>query len=161
MQFVGNNLVLGGYIRGFIPVALQTTNNNDEFAENRFQLRNAWNTNYLAAAATKTFPCTPFRAINNSGDLLSRQQYSCGGSCQTPQSVPNVYGLKNHSGHIRNSCDATGIQPSSCNVKYVTDFSEYVRFQKLRAVNKNYNDFTYGGDIGWTNQSAIRAIRRY
>ena len=64
---------LGGFIRGFIPKALITTNNNDEFAESRFTLRNAWNTNYLSLTNEKSFACTPFRAINNSGDLKSRK----------------------------------------------------------------------------------------
>jgi hypothetical protein len=160
MQFE-NKKFLGGYIRGFIPKHLQTNLNNDEYVENRFSLRNAWNTNYLARSANQTFPCTPFRAINNSGDLLSRKGYSCGGSCQTPQNIPNLKGLRNAMGHIQSSCDGSTIEPSSCNVKYVADFSDYVRFQKLRAINKNYNDYTYGGDQSWSNQSVIRAIHRY
>jgi hypothetical protein len=152
---------LGGYIRGFIPKALITTNNNDEFVENRFSLRNAWNTKYLSLSNQKSFACTPFRAINNSGDLQSRQAYSCGGACQTPQSVPNVHGLKGRFGSIQSLCDGSDIPPAACNVRYVTDFSQYIRYQKLRAINKNYNDYSYGGDQSSASQSAIRAIRRY
>ena len=156
----GRRMFLGGFITGFIPQAVITTNNNDQFAEDRFSLRNAWNTNYLSVSDTKQFACTPFRAINNCGDLKSRQNYSCGGPCQTPQSVPNLHGLKSRFGHIQDLCDGSKIPPAACNVKYVEDFSNYIRYQKLRAINKNYNDYSYGGDVGWTNQSALRAIRR-
>jgi hypothetical protein len=32
---------------------------------------------------------------------------------------------------------------------------------KQRAINKNYNDLSYGGDQSNASQSAQRAIRRY
>ena len=32
---------------------------------------------------------------------------------------------------------------------------------KEKAINKLYNDLSYGGDDSHTNQSAIKAIRRY
>jgi hypothetical protein len=32
---------------------------------------------------------------------------------------------------------------------------------KQKAINKNYNDLSYGGDSGSASQSAWRAIRRY
>lgn len=157
---MNKELKLGGFIQGFIPKAVITTNNNDSFVKSRFALRNAWNKTYLALPYTKV-ACTPFRAINNSGDLKSRQNYSCGGACQTPQSIPNLHGLKGHFGSIQNQCDGSALEPASCNVKYVCDFSNYIRYQKLKAINKNYNDYSYAGDVGWTNQSAVRAIRRY
>jgi hypothetical protein len=154
-------MYLGGFIHGFIPQAVITTNNNDAFVRNRFALRNTWNKTYLSIPSTQGVACTPFRALNNSGDLKSRQHYSCGGSCQTPQNIPNIHGLKSKIGSIQNLCDGSKIPPSTCNVKYVCDFSNYIRHQKLLAINKNYNDYSYGGDVGWTNQSALRAIRRY
>ena len=114
---------------------------------------------------------TPFRAVNNAGDLLSRLNYSCGGSCQSFQSRPGLRGLRNHFGAVQDTCipSATysnlqllsNIPASACNVKYVYDSSDYVTYLKQKAVNKNYNDLTYGGDQSNTSQSAIRAIRRY
>jgi len=157
----GRQSRLGGGLPGFIPQAVYNTNNNDEFAETRFTLKQGWNTRYAKAVNGKRAICTPFRAINNCGDLLSRKYYSCGGPCQTFQSRPGLYGLKPHFGAIQNGCDGTGIQPSSCNVKYVYDSSDYIRYAKQKAINKNYNDASYGGDNNSAAQSAIRAIRRY
>jgi hypothetical protein len=152
---------LGGGIPGFIPQAVYNTNNNNEFVETRFALKQAWNTRYARLVNNQKSICTPFRAINNAGDLLSRKYYSCGGPCQTFQSRPGLFGLKGHFGHIQDNCDGTGVQPSSCNVKYVYDSSDYIRYAKQKAVNKNYNDASYSGNNYSGAQSAIRAIRRY
>ena len=165
----------GGAINGYMP---QQTQNVDkrypEFEHIRFTLKNAWNTTYpsqLRRDNLKQPITTPFRAVNNAGDLLSRLNYSCGGSCQSFQSRPGLRGLKNHFGAVQDTCipSATysnlqllsNIPASACNVKYVYDSSDYVTYLKQKAVNKNYNDLTYGGDQSNTSQSAIRAIRRY
>jgi hypothetical protein len=165
----------GGAIRGYMP---QTTQNVDkrypEFEHIRFTLKNAWNTNYrrqLRSNNLKQSITTPFRAVNNAGDLLSRENYSCGGTCQSFQSRPGLKGLRTKFGSISNSCIPSAIYSNlqllsdvpaaACNVKYVYDSSDYVTYLKQRAVNKNYNDLTYGGDQSNTSQSAVRAIRRY
>jgi hypothetical protein len=165
----------GGAIRGYMP---QTTQNVDkrypEFEQIRFTLKNAWNTTYpsqLRRAHIKKSITTPFRAVNNAGDLLSRENFSCGGSCQSFQSRPNMRGLRYRFGSTSVSCRPSAaynslqlnstVPSATCNVKYVYDSSDYVTYLKQRAVNKNYNDLTYGGDQSNTSQSAIRAIRRY
>ena len=165
----------GGAINGYMP---QQTQNVDkrypEFEQIRFTLKNAWNTSYrsqLLRDNLKRPITTPFRAVNNSGDLLSRSNYSCGGSCQTFQSRPNMRGLRQRFGAISDACVPsaaynslqllTNIPASACNVKYVYDSSDYITYLKQRAVVKNYNDLTYGGDDSNASQSAIRAIRRY
>jgi hypothetical protein len=150
---------LGGGIRGFIPQALITTNNNGGFTNTRFLLKNSWNTN----KRNKKYGIiqTPFRVVNNAGDILSREYYSCGGSCQTFQSRPGMFGLKQRFGAIQSNCDTTGIPPSSCNVKYVYDSSDYIRYLKQGAINQNYNALNYGGDKYSASQSQYRAIRRY
>jgi len=165
----------GGAINGYMP---QTTQNVDkrypEFEQIRFTLKQAWNTSYprqLKRDNLKTPITTPFRAVNNAGDLMSRKNYSCGGSCQTFQSRPGLRGLRTRFGAIQNTCipsDAynslqflENIPAAACNVKYVYDSSDYIRYLKQRAVAKNYNDLTYGGDDSKSSQSAMRAIRRY
>ena len=159
------SLVTGGGIPGFIPQAVQTTGNYDEFAQDRFIIRQAWGGICVGNACGSTesggLPVTPFRAITNSGDLLSRPAYSCGGPCQTFQSRPGLFGLKGGFGHISDKCDGSGIPPSSCNVKYVYDSSNYTRYLKENAIQKVYNDSSYGGDDYKASQSAIRAIHRY
>ena len=165
----------GGAIRGYMP---QTTQNVDkrypEFEHIRFTLKNAWNTTYpsqLRRDNLKKPITTPFRAVNNAGDLLSRLNYSCGGSCQTFQSRPGLKGLRQHLGSVQDTCYPSAvysntqllknIPASACNVKYVYDSSDYVTYLKQKAVVKNYNDLSYGGDQFKTSQSAVRAIRRY
>lgn len=165
----------GGAINGYMP---QQTQNVDkqypEFEQIRFTLKNAWNTTYpsqLRRDNLKRPITTPFRAVNNAGDLLSRENYSCGGSCQSFQSRPGLKGLKQRFGSIQSTCIPSAaynslqlinnIPAAACNVKYVYDSSDYVTYLKQRAVNKNYNDLTYGGDQSNASQSAWRAIRRY
>jgi hypothetical protein len=166
----------GGAITGYMP---QTTINVDkrypEFEHIRFTLKNAWNTTYpsqlRAAKLPKQTITTPFRAVNNAGDLLSRENFSCGGNCQTFQSRPGLRGLKIRFGATSISCTPSSayntlqlnssVPSATCNVKWVYDSSDYVTYLKQRAVNKNFNDLSYGGDNYKTSQSAQRAIRRY
>ena len=160
----------GGGIRGFMPPA--TTKVDKDYAEYeniRFSLKNAWNTNYKRQLSACTIPeirisqkplQTPFRVVNNAGDLLLRQYYTCGGACQTFQSRPNLKGLKRHFGAIQNICDGSQVEPASCNQHYVYDSSDYIRYKKQDAVVKNYNDLSYGGSNN-ASQVAIKAIRRF
>ncbi len=165
----------GGAIRGWMPQTTQLTDKRyPEYEHIRYTLKNAWNTQYrsqLQRNNLKQSITTPFRAVNNAGDLLSRENYSCGGTCQTPQSRPGLHGLSTHFGAISTSCTPSAaynslqlikdIPAAACNVKYVYDSSDYVTYLKQKAVVKNYNDLTYGGDDSNSSQSAIRAIRRY
>ena len=160
-MIVSPGLPLGGGIPGFIAQKLLDTNNNDEYAQTRFTLRQAWNTKYVTLLNGRKRIITPFRAVTNSGDILSRESYSCGGSCQTFQSRPGLFALRGRFGAIQSQCDNSGIPPSTCNVKYVYDSSDYITYLKQKAVNKNYNDLSNGGDQHSASQSAWRAIRRY
>ena len=165
----------GGAINGYMPQTLITTDKRyPEYEHIRFTLKNAWNTTYpsqLKRDNLKQPITTPFRAVNNAGDLLSRENYSCGGTCQSFQSRPGLKGLRSHFGAVQDTCVPSAaynslqlinnIPAAACNVKYVYDSSDYVTYLKQKAVNKNYNDLSYGGDQSNTSQSAIRAIRRY
>lgn len=121
----------------------------------RFTLRKAWN----GQAATQVVNghktnATPFRAVNNAGDLLSRQAYSSGGSNQVKTGIirngsilsANVLG-----GSVQSMPDSTGIPSASTNVRWVYDGSDYTRFKKQQAVNRNYNDYSFGGLGGRSN----------
>jgi hypothetical protein len=165
----------GGAIQGYMPQAVQTNDKTyPEFEQIRFTLKNAWNTTYpsqLRRNNLKQSITTPFRAVNNAGDLLSRDNFSCGGSCQSFQSRPGLSGLKTHFGSVSTSCTPSAsynslqliknIPAAACNVKYVYDSSDYVTYLKQKAINKNYNDYSFGGDQSNGSQSAQRAIRRY
>jgi hypothetical protein len=166
----------GKGISGYMPQTLYNVDKRyPEYEQIRFTLKQAWNTTYpsqLAASKINKKPIqTPFRVIMNAGDLLSREYYSCGGPCQSFQSRPNVKGIKGSLGHIGNSCIPqvwyspnqldSSIPAAACNVKFVYDSSDYTTYLKQKAVNKNYNDFSYGGNDYNTSQSAIRAAHRY
>jgi hypothetical protein len=162
---------LGGGLPGRMPQSIVDHDNSDTFARTRFTLRDAWNTSSYSGSSNPKRIITPFRAINNAGDLLSRENYACGGTCQTPQSRPNVKGLKPHFGSTSTSCQpsvlwsAVQVDPtipsSTCNVKFVYDSSDYITFRKNQAMNRNYNDRSFGGNDSNASQSAIRHIRRY
>ena len=102
--------------------------NSDKFSQSRFTLRDAWNTNNKTGSSNVKRIITPFRAVTNSGDVLSRQNYVCRDtSCQA-----DVYYSTNQINPY--------IQAAACNTKLVYDSSDYVTFLKHQAINKNYND---------------------
>lgn len=162
---------LGGGLPGLMPQPVVGHDNSDMFARERFTLRDAWNTTSYSGSSNPKRITTPFRAVYNAGDLLSRQNYSCGGSSQTPQSRPGLSGLRTGFGHTSDSCtpsviwSAIQIDPnipsSTCNVKYVYDGSDYTKFRRNQAINRNYNDRSFGGNEYSTSQSSYRHIRRY
>jgi hypothetical protein len=143
--------------KGKMPPPTQTKDNSSDFSQMRTMLRNAWNTKYTKTATA----VTPFRAVTNSGDVLSRVAYSCGGPSQAPQSRPGLFGIKGQIGSIKSKCDNSGIPPSTCNVKYVYDSSNYTTFLKQQATNRNYNDTSNGGNNNNGSQVSFRAARIY
>ena len=165
----------GGAIPGWMPQSVQNVDKMyPEYEQIRYTLKHAWNTTYPSQLRKSNISkpiITPFRAVNNAGDLLSRENYSCGGTCQTVQSRPGLHGLKTRFGAVSTSCSPSAtynslqenksVPPSACNVKYVYDSSDYITYLKQRAVNKNYNDYSNGGDDSNSSQTAQRAIRRY
>jgi hypothetical protein len=164
---------LGGGFRGIMPQSVIDHDNSDEFAQMRFTLRQAWNTTKYSGQGgiQNTRIVTPFRAVNNAGDVLSRQNYSCGGTCQSFQSRPGLNGLKQRFGSNLNTCTPSalysglqvnpGVPASACNVKFVYDGSDYTKFLRQKAMNKTYNDRSFGGDDYNASQDAIRHIKRY
>jgi len=116
--------VLGGPYNGHSSKQTVSSKRDSESAITRKVLRSSWNTPY----ATGTYEgekrvITPFRAVNNLGDFLGRKNYSCGGPKQ-----------------MTFTCDSSNVPASSTNVKFVPDSSDYIRFRKQQAMNRNYND---------------------
>jgi hypothetical protein len=173
--FAKNPKSPGGAIQGWMPQTTQLTDKRyPEYEHIRLIVKDAWNTQYrrqLRRNNLKQSITTPFRAVNNAGDLLSRENYSCGGSCQSFQSRPGLRGLRTRFGSVSVSCVPSAaynslqlinnVPAAACNVKYVYDSSDYITYLKQRAINKNYNDLSNGGDDYKGSQSAQRAIRRY
>jgi hypothetical protein len=132
-----------GAIPGFSNRQTLGNIRSSENAMMRRQLVKSWNTAYangIVNGASRVV--TPFRAVTNSGDFLQRENYICGGPNQVNASKP---GWKGRIGSIISNCDYSGIPSSTCNVKYVPDSSDYIKYRKLRANNQNYNDIKGGG----------------
>ena len=139
----------------------------DQFANNaksggnvidRRVITKSWNNAYAVGTVNnRTRAIGQFRAVTNSGDYLSRQNYSCGGPNQVNKDKP---GRGNAIGTIPQMCDGTGIPPSTCNPRFVSDSSDYVRFRRTRAVNQGYNDLKFGGNQSRGQYVPLMAVRR-
>jgi len=163
-------------VHGTAPPHVILMTGDSERARSRETLREGWNTQYACGASDNCLKTarnpvinqntgqrqkpagTPFRLVNNSGDYLARKNYSCGGSNQV-NSRANLHGLKRLIGRVNGKCDGTGIAASTCNPKYVYDSSDYITFKKQQAKNRNYNDYTFGGDENHAAQSPLRLVR--
>jgi len=150
---------LGGPYNGFSAKQTVTNFKSSEQAMTRKILRSAWNTPY----ATGTYngnkrAIGEFRAVNNLGDFLNRQNYSCGGSNQVNLDKP---GRGQSIGSIPQQCDATGVPASICNTRFVPDSSDYIRYRKQRAMNQNYNDLKNGGNRNNADYVPLMHVRRY
>ena len=155
MSIATNNL--GGPYQGYSSKQTITNYKTSETVDTRKVLRMGWNTAYAAGNVQgRSRVITPFRAVNNSGDYLGRVNYSSGGPNPTNASRP---GYARRIGSIWTNTDATGIPASSCNVKFVADSSEYSKFRKQQAINRNYNDASQGG-YNNSAYSALMAVRR-
>ena len=149
---------LGGGFQGIsVKQPVKSFRDNDDMADRRILVK-GWNTVYATENVNGQSPVSsPFRLVNNSGDYLGRVQYSCGGPNPTNASRP---GYKNRIRNMFQNCDSTGIPPSSCNVKFVADSSDYTRFRKQRAFNLTYNDIKFGGDESHASQVPSMRVRR-
>jgi len=146
---------LGGEINGISRSQTMNGLRNSENTMTRSILRRGWNTQYARGNVEgRERVTTPFRAVNNSGDFLSRVNYVCGGPNQVNASYP---GWKNRIGSIMSQCDGTKIPSSTCNVKFVADSSDYTRFRREKAWNSTYNDVKDGGDE--SNASYVPLMR--
>lgn len=148
---------LGGPYQGYSP---QQTIGNFKSAEQsmtRRILRSAWNTqNATGVVNNQKRVITPFRAVNNLGDFLSRKQYVCGGSNQVNKTFP---GRQGPIGSILSRCDGTGVPAGSGNMRFVSDSSDYITYKRQRAMNHNYNDLKNGGDESHASCVAFRRVQ--
>jgi hypothetical protein len=162
---------MGGALKGKIAPSLLLNDQTSGAERTRLTIREVFNTTEYSGSSNKLNMAGNFRAVMNAGDLLSRQNYSCGGTCNTVQSRPNMHGLKQHLGHVSKNCMPSvvwsllqlddRVPAANCNVKYVYDSSDYTKFKRQQAILKNYNAMSNGGDMYNGAQSAIRHIRRY
>ena len=135
---------LGGGNKGVSTKQTTTSFRSSEDAATRGVLRRAWNTPYATGSFSgKARVIGPFRAVNNLGDFLGRVNYSSGG----PNTVKTLKaGTKNLGGSVPDNSDGSNVPASSTNVKFVPDSSDYIKYKKQAAMNRNYNDSSSGED---------------
>lgn len=130
----------------------------------RFTLRDAWNGEAAKGTVNGVkVAATPFRAVNNAGDLLNRQHFTSGGSNQV--NTGRIKLAANGSarvlgGHISAQANPSGIPSATTNVKYVYDGSDYTKFKKQQASNRNYSDTSFGGAGASNTFIALNRVRR-
>lgn len=148
---------LGGPYQGYSPQQSISNYKDSSNVMARRELVKSWNTAYATGTVNgKNRIITPFRAVTNSGDFLSRTNYICGG----PNPANNTrVGYKISLGGIINNCDNSNVPSSSCNVKFVPDSSDYTKYRRQTALNQNYNDLKNGGynNSAYTNLTAVRS----
>ena len=126
---------------------------------------------------------TPFRALMNAGDpnnTYNSPQWGpltiLFGDAVIGSFINNQYtrvinqvsssrrssnsGWKSAAGRVQTANNSVGASAWTGNNKYVYDGSDYVKFKKLQAKNRNYNDPTFGGDEHNASQVARSRARR-
>ena len=111
----------------------------------------------------------PFRSSFNAGDVISNRirttdpKYGREANQVGGNNLTRIGGLS-----LSDGTSQRGDAMYSGNQKFVHDGSDYIRFKKLNAINKNYNDKYDGGENNlkmntkWntTTNTAIRRVRR-
>ena len=108
---------------------------------------------------------TPFRRAMNAGDPYGTVNMAPNATL-TPKPSNQVQGSRRASNQSAASTAGNGRRTTSGgsaytgNPKHVYDGSDYTRFKKLQAKNRNYNDPTFGGDDNFASQVALSRVRR-
>ena len=150
---------LGGGINGISTKQTHNAYKTSDDVMIRGIVRRVWNkSGAIGSIGGNKRVVTPFRAVNNLGDFLGRQNYVCGGPNQVNS---NISGVKINGGAVHSQCDGTNVPSASCNTKFVADSSDYITFRKQRAINRNYNDSSNGGDESHASASAKKRVHKY
>ena len=123
--------------------------------------------NTTAVCGTDTGPgiLTPFRRAMNAGDPYVTVNMVPNDSLY-PKPSNQVQGSRRAANQGAASTAGNGRRTTAGgsaytgNPKLVYDSSDYIRFKKLQAKNRNYNDPTFGGDDNSASQVARARVRR-
>jgi hypothetical protein len=102
----------------------------------------------------------PFRTAFNAGDVITNSIEDTNSKYGTES---NQVGGNNLSRLQRRGDGKSGQKGNamySGNTKYVHAGSDYIRFKKLQALNKTYNDKSFGGAENSQHQIAIYRVRK-
>ena len=117
--------------------------------------------------ARKRLPLTPFRAATSAGDPIQSDHGRPAAPTTCLYSPNQVTGTNRSLGFQRARNMSGGVMRVvggaqwTGNPKYVYDSSDYIRFKKLQANNRNYNDQSFGGDQSNASYVPRAAARRF
>ena len=152
---------LGGGNKGSQPVLFGNVDGGNERAISRKHLVKAFGNLYnkglgSSPALYSNNILGPFRTSYNAGDVITNgygatnNKYGNAANQINGNNVSRVKGLGD--GVFNNGNDSY-----SGNPRYVYDSSDFIRYKKLNAINKNFNDITYGG----ANNSQSHQLKKY
>ena len=102
----------------------------------------------------------PFRTAYNAGDVITNNIVPT--DIKYGKEANQVGG--NNLSRLQLRGDGISGQNGSAmysgNPRFVHDGSDYIRFKKLQALNRNYNDSSYGGAENSQSQHAINRVRK-
>lgn len=97
---------------------------------------------------------TPFRQAYNAGDVAGTvDQRTLEPASNQVNGIAPVNSLRKY--ERSRGAASGGKSLFTGNPRYVYDSSDYMRYRKLLAKNKNYNDVSFGGDQSNASQTAI------
>lgn len=108
---------------------------------------------------------TPFRRAMNAGDPYVKVNMMPSDTVQ-PKPSNQVQGSRRAANQAAASTAGNGLKTTAGgsaytgNPKRVYDSSDYTKFKKLQAKNRNYNDPTFGGDDNFASQVPRARVHR-
>jgi len=152
---------LGGGVKGSQPTLLHIMDGGGARGVDRNVLREGFGQSRFLKNATgnENLPIkvTPFRLAMNAGDINGSVN-----SAPIPQlpAPSQINGQKQSKLHARgDGVRNNGSAGYSGNPKYVYDGSDYTRYKKLAAMNKTYNDRSFGGSNNGAYSFLMRVRR--
>lgn len=101
----------------------------------------------------------PFRTAFNGGDVVTNNIVAT--DIRYGRESSQINGNNLSRVQVRgDGLNRNGSAMFSGNPRFIYDGSDYTRFKKLQAINKNYYDYSYGGANNSQSQHAINRIRR-
>tara|TARA_B100000035_G_scaffold315449_1_gene336341 strand:- start:674 stop:1186 length:513 start_codon:yes stop_codon:yes gene_type:complete len=150
-------------IRGQQPLITGHTVGGGERSANRKYLAKAFGN--LKNSGLGTSPLLynknilgPFRTAYNAGDVITNSIVNT--DIRYGRESSQVNGNNLSRVQVRgDGLNRNGSAMFSGNPRFVYDGSDYIRFKKLQAINKNYHDYSLGGANNSQSQHAINRVR--
>ena len=136
--------------------AYRLTNNIQQYPLRNLQI------NADGSQSTFSPMTTPFRIAMNAGDIYGTINKPANKLLLPPPSNQItcskclVNGWKLAAGSVHTIVDGSAYVG---NPKFVYSGEDYIRYRKLKAINKNYNDLSFGGNDSNAQQQILRFIR--